>query len=349
MQVVHLIFSFNVGGSESMLVDILNSQAKYSNVYLIIINNKVNPALISLINKRDNVFLLNREEGSLNILPIVRLNLLLFKLNPSILHCHNHNIIPLLLPVFRSRSILTLHSLDIPIKHLHKYKKVFAISKAVANDIESRSNLKVKTIYNGINVNAIHFRNKIPRVDSCLKVVCVGRLIHTIKGQDLILKAFSMINNDCSVILDFIGGGLSEQFLRDLSQDYDLKIKVNFLGERPRDYIYQNLQNYDLLIQPSISEGFGLTIVEAMVAGVLTLVSDLPGPMEIIDNGKYGYFFKCGDSVDLSKMLQFIILNYSSSQVEEKQLNARKFALSQFDIEKTAKGYFDNYLLISSR
>lgn len=38
MRIVHCIWSFNIGGAESMLVDIVNEQVKNNSVYLIIIN-----------------------------------------------------------------------------------------------------------------------------------------------------------------------------------------------------------------------------------------------------------------------------------------------------------------------
>lgn len=261
MKIVHVIFSFNTGGSETMLVDIVNHQIEHSDVNVVIINKIYNLALVDKIDKRVKVYFINRTENSKNLYPILKLNTLLFKINAEVLHCHNHNIIPLLIPFLRKKTVLTLHCLGIPTKYLSKYNKLFAISEAVKNDIEVRISLESKVIYNGISTALIK-----SKVDYSLKpkfrIISVGRLEHLTKGQHLAIEALHILKekgiND--IQLDFIGSGSSEQFLKALTIDYGLTNYVNFLGLKDRDYIYAHIKDYNLLIQPSLYEGFGLAI-----------------------------------------------------------------------------------------
>ena len=54
-----------------------------------------------------------------------------------------------------------------------------------------------------------------------------------------------------------------------------------FLVKQTQDYVAAHLTDYDLFVQPSRWEGFGLTVAEAMAAGVPVLVSEGQGPAEV--------------------------------------------------------------------
>ena len=74
MKILHLIFSFNVGGAETMLIDIINQQIQKHKVALLIINNQYNETLIRKINSKVDIILLNRIPKSRNIVDVFRLN-----------------------------------------------------------------------------------------------------------------------------------------------------------------------------------------------------------------------------------------------------------------------------------
>ena len=84
----------------------------------------------------------------------------------------------------------------------------------------------------------------------------------------------------------FIGEGDSRTFLEKMSADLNVADRVDFLGLKDRDYIYQHLCDYDLMCHPSRFEGFGLTVAEGMVAKLPVLVATGDGPYEIIGQGK---------------------------------------------------------------
>ena len=67
-----------------------------------------------------------------------------------------------------------------------------------------------------------------------------------------------------------------------------------------------HLTDYDLFVQPSRWEGFGLTVAEAMAAGVPVLVSEGQGPAEVTQGSRYGWLFANGDADDLQRQIVFI-------------------------------------------
>jgi Glycosyltransferase len=350
MKVVHLIFSFQTGGAEAMLVDIMNEQSKAENVTLIVINNLINESLIQKINPLVSIVRINRRQSSKNPIPLIKLNWILYKLNPELIHCHDIKGIGLLLPPFRKRTVLTIHEMNIQNSDFVKYRKCFAISEAVKKDILARYDLKAELIYNGIFISEIICREQKENKPEIFRIVQVGRLEHQKKGQHLLIEALNSLVNEHKVTnihLDIIGNGSSLQFLKDIVNQYNLNGFINFLGEKDREFIYQNLCKYNLLVQPSLFEGFGLTVAEAMAAKVPVLVSDANGPVELIKDGVYGYHFKSGDMEDLTRQIMKIRTNY----METKELTekAYKYTCENFDISITVENYLKQYRQITAK
>lgn len=338
--IVHINFSITVGGIDTMLVDILNEQCKVARTTLVIINDKIDDTVLKTLNPKVRVIRINRKEGAKDVLKIFKLNIILFKLNPSIIHCHNSNAINFL--VFKKCPIvLTVHDINYSTKSYHKYTHIFAISKAVKKDIEKNGNFPVSVIYNGVNEQLIKTKTEQNNKEE-FKLVIVSRLEHIKKGQDLVLKAIKNLSSNYNVRLDLIGNGSSLGYLKNLTLKLELNDKVNFLGVKSRNYIHENLKNYDLLIQPSRYEGFGLTIVEAMFAKVPVLASNIDGPIEILDNGTYGTCFQSDDEADLTLKLEDFFINktkLNNTYVEKAYTRAKK----EFSIHSTTSNYMNAY------
>lgn len=343
MKIAHLIYAFPTGGKETMLVDIINEQEKYANISLIIVNNRYDKNLILKISDNVTVHLVNRVEGSRNPIPLLKLNYIFVKNKPDVLHCHDDSIVSLILPFIDVEKILTVHTMNISAKYHSKYDQVFAISEAVQNDIQ-QNGFDSKVLYNGIKVEDISFKNNYD--STVFRIAQVGRLEHEIKGQHILLESLSILINKYNLEnlhIDFIGEGSSLNYLLDITDKLNLKNYVSFLGLRDREYIYSHLKDYDLLVQPSLYEGFGLTIVEALAAGIEVLVSDIDGPLEIIDKLGYGYKFKSGDADDCALKIYEI---YSNRNVDALQLSAklqRQASTELFDIKNIVENYLAEY------
>lgn len=344
MKILHIIFSLQIGGSETMLVDILNEQVKdpSHSVNVLIINDSYNQQLLDKIDKRVNVILLSRQPGSLNPRFIFTFNWHIRHIKPDVLHFHNHDAIRMLLVKTTPRKYLTVHAIGLNEANLSRYNTVFAISQAVQNDIYERSGIIAKLIYNGIHIDTVQKRTLAEKKRS-FKIVQIGRLDHEIKGQDILIKALKLVRDNCldfDVTVDFIGEGESRAYLEQVTNEMELNDVVTFLGSKDRDFVYQNLCKYDLLVHPSHYEGFGLIVAEAMAAKVPALVSDNDGPMEIIENGKYGFYFQKGNIEDCAFMIERIIRMESLEELCERAYSHVK---EKFEIEKTAERYLELY------
>ena len=88
------------------------------------------------------------------------------------------------------------------------------------------------------------------------------------------------------------------------------------------------------------------TLIEAQAAGVPIISSNCPtGPKEIIGNNKFGYLFKVGDHMHLTKK----IMKYSKNKRKIKKMILNGFtSLKKYDFETNCKAYYNcikKYLL----
>lgn len=346
MKIIHITYGFGLGGIETMLHNIANEQvALGQKIYIIVINDIINKELKNSLDPRIKFICLKRKVSSKSILPFIKLNYLLFKINPDIIHLHYSSIARFIfIPSLLHKTCVTQH--DVCNKqnsqYLYKCKRIYAISNIVKTDIKKWTGLDSEVVLNGIDVDKIKHQQYSQTDTKLFKIVQVSRLMHEKKGQHILIQAVNeLIRQGYNQIrLDFIGDGESHKYLEELVKELDMKEYVRFLGNKDQSYIYEHLCDYNLFIQPSIYEGFGLTVTEAMAAKIPVLVSDNQGPIEIIDNGKYGYFFKNKSVYDCAKKIINIITNEKDLVKIESAYNHVK---DNFNVKLTSASYLNHY------
>ncbi len=343
-RVVHIAWSLRIGGIETMLVNLANVQAECGvAVKIVIVNNQIDEELASRINHNVEVVRLNRSPKSRSLWHIARLNCELF--GADVIHCHSFTIASYLLPLFRKKLLLTIHTTEkspkLTQQLLRKYRTIAAISEGVQRMLKGDFATDSTVVYNGIDTAKIRQRGY-ATPSQPLKVVQLGRLIR-LKGHHTLIEAIAKLPAD-AVQLDIIGDGEERSAIEQLIKQLNLQHCVRILGQQSQQYIFDHLADYDLLVQPSIVEGFGLTVAEAMTAGVPVLVSDIEGLREVVDGGRYGRMFTAEDSKSCAMALQEFIKNPPTC---EEVLSAKNFAMGNFDIHSVANGYIDLYKVIS--
>lgn len=337
MKIVHLLWTLDVGGAETMLVDIVNEQVKQAKVTIIVINELVNRVLANKIDTRCDVVLLRRKIGSRDIWPWIRLNWCLLNKRPDIIHFHLEGMRKMVF--YPATKVYTIHNTHSSGKEYQHYDALYAISDAVRSYTLTQG-YNSTIIYNGIHPEKVKCRCR--NHDGCCRIVCVGRLFTPHKGQDILIKAIEVLKEKGinRFHLDLIGEGVSRDALETLVSEKCLNDFISFKGHRDRNYIYEHLCDYDLFVLPSRSEGFGLSVAEAISAKISVLVSDLDGPLEIIDKGRLGLVFQSENIQDLANKIELFIKNGSNETIIEK---AYQYVCTNFDIKMTVKNYFDEY------
>lgn len=350
MKIMHVTWGFTNGGTENLIVDLANEQSKSATVSVLIINDTITDSLLDALNNKAQVFKINRKRKTKNIIDQLKIIVSVLKFRPDILHLHHYGLYKRVqfVKLFRIPTCLTVHSTNYPCVDLDKHKHIFAISDTVRRDLFKKCQTESKTIYNGINVETIRAKTDTLWAETePFRIVQVGRLLHTAKGQHILLVALRKLIDDfdfSNFTVDFIGTGESDEWLHNLVQKLQLQKHCHFLGEQSRATIYNNLENYHLLVQPSLWEGFGLTMIEAMATKVLVLASDIDAPKEITKNGKYGILFKNNNYSSLAQAMYRATEAYNQNSVQPIIHNAYLYAQKNFNTKTTANKYLEGYL-----
>lgn len=345
MKILHIVWGLENGGAENMLADIINVQLKTENVTLLVINDLLDYNIINRIDRKCNFVFFRRKLGSKNPFYFVKLNLFILFGKFDIVHLHQNTIIgKLFIP---ANYVRTVHNTNQSFHDYRWHKGIIAISDSVKHELDELGYVNSVQINNGINFDLIKTCSK-RNTDDIFRIVQVSRILFRQKGQDILLKAFNEIikSGFNKIHLYFIGEGPDEEKLKMMIDKANLSNCVFLLGNCSRNYIYNNLYKYDLFIQPSRFEGFGLTVVEAMAAKIPVLVSRNEGPLQIIENGKFGFSFDNGNYKDAEKQIFNIIQNYPSAEFLNRAYNHVK---ALYSVERTALAYLDEYKKILNK
>ena len=340
MRIAHVVWGMKTGGVETMLVNIINEQVKIEQVRLYIVNNFIDEFVVEKISPLCKVVRLNRQPKKKDYLKILKLNLMLLAFWPNIIHIHSRRISKILFGKWKM--VRTIHNSNNVSYEYPKMKALYAISDIVRDVTIKQGFPNVKTIYNGISSSNFKKREGDVPSDGFYKIVQVSRLRIMHKGQDILLNALNLLLSQGvkNFELHLIGEGESEQILQQMTVDLGLTDYVIFEGGKTQEYLVRHLCDYDLLVQPSRYEGFGLTVAEAMAAKLPVIVSDIQGPMEVIGYGKYGMYFKSGDANDLAEKLKTVLQGgYDYSLID----NGYRHVCENYDVSTTAKRYLEEY------
>lgn len=340
MRIAHSIWALETGGAETMLVDIVNAQAATQDVALFIVNDKIDRTLLEKISPRCELYCIGRKPGSRNPMPWIRLNLELARYKPDVIHFHLEGLRRM---VFNpAPKVFTIHNIHTSGREYPSFQALYAISDGVRKYTEKQGFESV-TVWNGIRTEDVSRKVGSPYHpgDEC-RIVCTGRLYTPHKGQDILVEALAILRDKGirNFHLDFIGDGESAGNLEKMVGDLGLSDKVTFRGRRDREWIYAHLRDYDLSVLPSRSEGFGLSVAEAMCAKVPVLVCDLDGALDVIDGGRLGMTFRTGDTASLAGRIASFIGEGGDERVLDEALD---YARTHFDIRITAERYIEEY------
>ncbi|MGI6147925.1 MAG: glycosyltransferase family 4 protein [Limnochordia bacterium] len=226
---------------------------------------------------------------------------------------------------------------------LRSFDMVITVSDAVRDQLlEYTSPSRVITIRNGIPVERF---GRYPRTaaraelglsEGCRVVGLVARLIAG-KGINTALEAASLLTKiipDLHIVI--VGDGPERARLESYAAALGLGSSVHFLGWR--EDVPALMAGWDVFILPSRSEGFSLSVLEAMASGLPVVVSDLACMREAVVSGKGGYLTRPGDAPELAAAILNVLRD-----------NRRASQMGKFNRERAAALFGEDRMIQCTR
>ena len=178
---------------------------------------------------------------------------------------------------------------------INNSSRVIALTEYMKKQMNYSLN-KIQVIPNGIDINnfeirKVHARQKLG-IDKNKKIITFVGSLRPIKGVEYLIKAIHLLKdeydhyNDLEVLI--IGNGNQRQYLEELTIELNIDHSIDFIGEIPNQMIPIYLAASDIFILPSLSEGFGIVLIEAMASGLPIIATNVTGIIETIENKKNG-------------------------------------------------------------
>jgi len=232
-------------------------------------------------------------------------------------------------------------------------ERIIAISSAVRNHLIWDFNVKeenISLIYNGINFEAC---SKILTDEEKIRlktdlginrnriIGAIGRL-SPVKGYKYLLTAFNELKKEFSDLkLLIIGEGFYGKKLKKLSSGFSLEKDIIFLESKIELWKYLSIM--DIFAYPSVQEGLGLSLIEAMANGRPCVASSIGGITDVINHGENGLLVPPNDSHSLSESVRKL-LSDKSLRIKlgsaAKDTVREKFSLDKM-VEETVVFYED--------
>ena len=164
---------------------------------------------------------------------------------------------------------------------------------------------EIRVVYNGVDLK---LADRVYSEKSVNPRVCyVGRLVSHKRVQDLI-AAFSKVGSRYpEAELYIVGDGTERRRLEETARRLGVSrvIFTGFVSEKRKVEI---LKSSWVLVQPSILEGFGITLIEAMACRLPVIAADVGGPREVVDPS-CGFFYSPCDVNELVDRIEALLAN----------------------------------------
>lgn len=163
-------------------------------------------------------------------------------------------------------------------------------------------------------------------------ILSVGRLVWQ-KGYFFALKAIQILKQSG---LDFeyhiIGDGMDADMIRFYINYFDIKNNVVLLGSRNRKEVFRKMQESDIFLQTSVSEGLPLTILEASLMGLPVVSTSIGGIPEAVVHENTGLLSDVCNSIKIAESLENLIID--GNLREQLGKNGHQFIKENFSREK---------------
>lgn len=161
---------------------------------------------------------------------------------------------------------------------------------------------RVHVLLNGTDAPKV---DPAPRGEGVLRALFVGACVPR-KGLEFLIRAMALLG-ECRVELHVVGDLEADQRhareLAHLTRTLHLQERVTFHGWVPRDALWDHFARADLFVLPSLWEGYGVVLLEAMSFGLPVVTTRVGGISEVVEEGRNALLAPARDVAALAELI----------------------------------------------
>jgi glycosyltransferase involved in cell wall biosynthesis len=187
----------------------------------------------------------------------------------------------------------------------------------------------------------VFLRSGIDKKSHNSQAILYAGVLTPLKGIHHLIKSFALIATEFPrAKLNICGKSENLTYAAELKAQIEklgLNEPVQFIGAQPQSELAVWMAKACVLVLPSMSEGLGRVIIEAMATGTPVIGSRVGGIPELIEEGGTGFLVPPGDENALAEKLRWILSNPAKSSAMGEA--SRLLAARLFSTENYLKGY----------
>lgn len=165
--------------------------------------------------------------------------------------------------------------------------------------------------------------------------------VSTGKGAHLLLDAWRSLRGSHDAELILAGSWLLPDRMRAA-----LPAGVRAIGNVPRSLLYGHYARASALVFPSLFDGFGLVVSEALAHGLPVITTDRVGAADLIEDGRSGWVLPAGDVEALASRMQWCLDHpgdlYAMREAAQAAAERRPWSLFRTELVDTIGDFFRN-------
>ena len=231
-------------------------------------------------------------------------------------------------------------------KTIHLFDQIFAISDDIIKELSFFNFPKEKIIKipNSIEIKKIKVTGNNQIVSNKLKIITVARFYEKKKGLDLIEKISKiLIKNNINFSWTLVGRNsnllFNKKFINDNKEYFNVKEEIKNTDEIffPHSDLIKIYKDNNVYVNLARIESFGVTIIEALAAGLHVVSFNTKGANEILTNNQNGYIV---NEYSYEEMAKTLIDKFNCKSFDK--INVCK-KIMKYELETNTKLILKNY------
>lgn len=363
---LHIIPNLKKGGAERLVLDLCIALNSLSNIELILVTFQEGNDYPFLTGQIHHRFIPSKFVPSILKKPEINFNdlqVFIDDFSPHIIHSHlfESEILLSQIDCGKAKRIVHFHNKILQFRKIEirsifqkstwtnwvekqavlgSYRKNQTELIAISKDTLDYIHANMSGFVNQLLPNAVNLQRFSSNSHSYTsnRLVTIGRL-DTNKNQGLAIDVIKRLHENGHMFhLDILGYGPEIEHLKEKRNQLHLKDFVHFQGNVDQPELF--LENSFAYIHTARSEAFGLTMIEAMAAGLPVVCTNGGGNAELVENGINGY---CLEELNAAKLAERIAFLKENKNIYNNLKLAAVSYSKQFDISNYANKVFDVY------